>query len=762
MHHTVSAVPQSDGVDRSVTSTCAPVVRFGTFELDASTGQLTRNGRRVPLQDQPARALVLLASRPGQLVTREELRQVLWPVGTFVDFDTALNIVVTKMRHALGDSAGSPRFIETVPKHGYRFIADVHEAGHVRPVATLASPAALPGAAAPQAGATDRVRSGPTMWRPAVAGLAAGVVIAAVAFRYALRPDATAPGPIRLEAVPLTSYPGRESQPTLSPDGSLVAFTWDGENQDNQDIYVKAIGAEQPLRLTSDPARDGSPAWSPDGTFIAFLRERPAGGSDVLLIPASGAPERRLGEVQGLADQGLSWSHDGRSLAVVDRLSPAERFGIFVMDIGSGARRRLAAPPSTFGDILPSFSPDGRTVAFSRTLEGPGPFVHTVSAAGGEPRRLVPTRFPRGRLAWSPSGTEILFAAVPVAADGAQPGPSAVGTASPSLWRVRVDDMQARALAGTEHALHVAVAGDRLVYSQETTDLDIWRLDLRQATATGDAQTRVTSSTKADANPQFSPNGARITLTSDRSGEQAIWVVDGQGRHPLRLTSFGRDGYAASPRWSPDGKEIVFDCVDRHTKNSAIYVVSAAGGAARRVTTSSAIDHTPSWSRDGAWIYFGSNRSGSWQVWKVSRDGEQAGPARQLTRGGGFNAIESPTGHVYFTRRLAGLEQQTSLWRIPVEGGSEEVVVKGYRGSSGSWDLTAEGLYFVDQRPSGSGTSWVVRFQAFDLRLPTTVARLLHPPFLGGPAISVSRDGRWMLSTQSQSESDLMLVEHFR
>ena len=108
-------------------------MRFGTFELDPSSGELKRNGRRVPLQDQPARALCLLASRPGQLVTRDELRQALWPADTFLEFDTALNIVVTKVRHALGDVAASPRFIETVPKRGYRFIADVRQAEETTP-----------------------------------------------------------------------------------------------------------------------------------------------------------------------------------------------------------------------------------------------------------------------------------------------------------------------------------------------------------------------------------------------------------------------------------------------------------------------------------------------------------------------------------------------------------------------------------------------------------------------------------------------------
>jgi hypothetical protein len=182
------------------------------------------------------------------------------------------------------------------------------------------------------------------------------------------------------------------------------------------------------------------------------------------------------------------------------------------------------------------------------------------------------------------------------------------------------------------------------------------------------------------------------------------------------------------------------------------------------VTTSPATDATPSWSKDGHFIYFGSNRNSSLQVWKVPSSGEEAGSARQVTRGGGFAAIESTDGrHVYFTKKMSHtLDLQNALWRIPVERGDEEVVVQGFRSSHGSWDLTAEGLYFVDQEPSSSGTSWVVRFQGFDRRRATEVARLQYSPSLGGPAVSVSSDGRWMLSTQSQGESDLMLVESFR
>jgi eukaryotic-like serine/threonine-protein kinase len=602
--------------------------------------------------------------------------------------------------------------------------------------------------------------------RLAAIGLALVAVIAAFAVsRFTSRPAAPQRLGKPLEAVPFTTYPGHEAEPTFSPDGAQVAFTWDGESQDNHDIYVKAIGAEQPLRLTSDPGRDGSPAWSPDGTRIAFLRDKPGGGSEMRLIPPTGGPERRLGEVQGLAHQGLSWSPDGRSLAVVDRSSPGERVGIFVLDIVSGVKKRLI-PSSTFSDILPAFSPDGRTLAFNRTLLPRGPFVHVVPVAGGEPRELAPTSFPRGRLAWMPGGEEILFAAVPLARDGGQRTPSSYGRAGASLWRVPADGGEARLLAGSENAGDVALSADghRLVYSQGTIDWDIWRLDLRRGPATEEAQTRFAPSTKIDANPQISPDGERVAFTSIRSGQPEIWVVDGQGRHPLRLTSFEGKGSVGAPRWSPDGKTIAFDADPSPENNVDIYVISASGGPPRRVTTSPDIDATPSWSKDGRFIYFGSHRNSSSQVWKVPSSGEEAGRARQVTRGGGFAAIESPDGrHVYFTKKMSGtLDLQNALWRIPVEGGDEEVVVEGFRSSHGSWDLTAEGLYFVDQEPSSSGTSWVVRFQGFDRRHATEVARLRHPPFLAGPAISVSSDGRWMLSTQSQAESDLMLVETFR
>ena len=139
-----------------------------------------------------------------------------------------------------------------------------------------------------------------------------------------------------LVAVPLTSYPGEERQPSFSPDGNQVAFSWNGEKQDNFDIYVKLIGSGTQLRLTTASERDSCPAWSPDGSSIAFIRERPGGKASVYLVSPLGPPERRVAEISRTGmewPRGLAWTPDGKSLVVTDRNSDSEPSG-FVLALG--------------------------------------------------------------------------------------------------------------------------------------------------------------------------------------------------------------------------------------------------------------------------------------------------------------------------------------------------------------------------------------------------------------------------------------------
>ena len=177
------------------------LVSFGTFELDLDAGVLHRHGRRVPLQEQPARILSLLVSRPRELVTREELRQLVWTNETFVEFDASLNAAITKVRRALGDSASAPRFIETVPKRGYRFLADVQGLPPAPGAASGSSAVALPAAvAAPPAASpdTEARQASPDVGRARRTALP-GIVVAVTLLSAWL----LSPGPARRSAAPL-------------------------------------------------------------------------------------------------------------------------------------------------------------------------------------------------------------------------------------------------------------------------------------------------------------------------------------------------------------------------------------------------------------------------------------------------------------------------------------------------------------------------------------------------------------------------------
>jgi DNA-binding winged helix-turn-helix (wHTH) protein len=275
------------------------VVRFGVFELDLRARELLKRGVRLRIHDQPFQVLVALAERPGEVVTREELRQRLWPGDTFVDFDHSINTAVNKLRETLGDSAETPRFIETIARRGYRFVAPV-ETVTVAP-STAASGSAGMGPVGEVPGRPSKTRS--LVWAGSIAALLAAST-AGVWLSRSRKEMPAAP----LVAVPLTTYPGLAMTPSFSPDGTQVAFTWCREGYGkNCHIYIKQIGIDQPFQLTADPAADGDPAWSPDGQTIAFVRSVNSTTLALVLAPQRGGRERVLERFDTSRQKGALW-----------------------------------------------------------------------------------------------------------------------------------------------------------------------------------------------------------------------------------------------------------------------------------------------------------------------------------------------------------------------------------------------------------------------------------------------------------------------
>jgi Tol biopolymer transport system component/DNA-binding winged helix-turn-helix (wHTH) protein len=266
--------------------------------------------------------LLVLTAFPGKLVTREELQQKLWQGNSFGDFEHGLNAAVNKLREKLGDSATTPKYVETLAGRGYRFIGEVESANNCAALKTH-------GDAAQVESAEEKIPS--LLAHPAKRGwklwFAFALCVVGAGFLYPwlkmrIEGQLRVIQLQRLTEAPLTSLPGRERSPTFSPDGSQVAFLWDGENNGKgYDLYVKVIGNEKPLRLTNHQGV-GSAAWSPDGRSIAITRFAGDNDSGVYLISPIGGPERKVANKEsGFAWFGneITWSPDGKQFAYADQ-----------------------------------------------------------------------------------------------------------------------------------------------------------------------------------------------------------------------------------------------------------------------------------------------------------------------------------------------------------------------------------------------------------------------------------------------------------
>jgi len=280
---------------------------------------------------------------------------------------------------------------------------------------------------------------------------------------------------------------------------------------------------------------------------------------------------------------------------------------------------------------------------------------------------------------------------------------------------------------------------------------NIYRIDLTGSTDRDKSSTPLICSIRHDNNPHISPDGKRIAFESDRSGGHEIWVCNSDGSNPVKVTSFGGSN-AGSPRWSPDGRTIAFDSVSKG--DSDIYVMDAEGGKPRRLTDETSDEDVPAWSHDGRWIYFCSNRSGSWQVWKIPAEG---GVAVQLTKRGGFKCSESPDGKfVYYTQ-----SNGAGIYRVPVEGGEETLVIDSYKAGWGNFAVVEDGIYFIKQESSG-GEAAIKFFNFATQQVGDVVA--LGKVNLWVFGLAVSPDRQWLLYTRvdQSNTGNITLVENFR
>jgi Tol biopolymer transport system component len=509
--------------------------------------------------------------------------------------------------------------------------------------------------------------------------------------------------------VPVTSYPGDEREPSLSPDGRQVAFSWGGEKDDNQDIYVKFLGELHPLRLTTDPAEDGYPVWSPDGQKIAFVRRHAGTQAEIILISSLGGGERILKQIRlgaWIAGRMLAWSPDGRSLCFVNEVGASGLHTLFLLSLDSGeVRQLLPEQDNGEGDSSPAFSPDGRWVAFARftfpsyselLLQRLSPKITPIGAplsikeAGVNPK--APVWMPDGKRLLFIEGSRILIAEL----GGAPARPFYVSSA-------RFDELT---LAGSAQR-------PRLVASLHTKANEIWTipLDAKRTGRHGNAE-RMVPSTAGEGHPLFSPDGRYLAFRSNRGGRAEIWLADSDGANPRQLTHLSAyvTGY---PHWSSDGQFIVFHA--RFLGEAQLYIARVADGATRQVTRSKPGFQTPSWSRDGRTLYSNALANGETFIYSVPAEGGVPKPLWE-----GADAVEVPGRNLLIYDK----EDKGGIYARSLSGDAtknpERLLVADFYAPWGGFQAFEDGVYYVGYATGGRPRAF--RFYSFQTRKSVDIA----------------------------------------
>jgi Tol biopolymer transport system component/DNA-binding winged helix-turn-helix (wHTH) protein len=561
------------------------VIRFGVFEADLGSGELRRSGLRLKLQDRPFQILAALLARPGEVVTRDELRQQLWGDDTHVDFDRSLNIAVAKLRAALSDDAEIPRYIETLPRRGYRFIGQIATNGFGRGPEPVRAPqredSSVPSdAATPVTAQTIPVKSPPWARRPTQ--LAAAVALLAVlggTLWWTLQTRSKGePTVLRSEQITNDGFTKRIGG---AVDGSTIYFA---EYRDGGTTLAQVStsgGRVVPLRTPlKDPiAQDFSAARS---ELLAIdLAGYDGGTLWALKMPEGSA--RRVGGVVAIA---AAWAPDGRTIAY------ARANRVYLCDPEGGNVQELTHITGSLEDL--AWSPDGRVLRFSVQTSGDHMAIWEIGSDG---RGLHPlfagweTSGGQGYGRWTADGRYFIFQ-------------NLTGDHW-NLWAVREN----KNWSGREMAKPVLLSQGLMdqtapIPSASGRDILIIGADARSEVVRYDARQSKFVPYLKGVSPEmldFSQDGRWVAYTSYPDGK--LWRSRMDGTDQSQLSPASLDA-TLSPRWSPDGKWIVFMGKD-HNGSWRLYLVSSSGGPPRPLVDTQTDQGVATWSPDGKTIVFG-------------------------------------------------------------------------------------------------------------------------------------------------------------
>ena len=627
-------------------------IRFGPYEADLAAGELRKNGRVIRLQEQPFQVLATLLDRPGEVVTREELRERLWAGDTFVDFDQGLNTAINKLREALGDSVANPRFIETLPKRGYRFLFPL-EAEPAGPVSQ------------PPDSAQERERRLRLKLRyVAAAGIVAVLVVAGFALLWLRRPVPESQLPLRRFSIrppaPMPTLPDYNSFEAISPNGRQVAFVVTVEGR--YKLWVQDLDQQEPRVIDGSEGAHG-PFWSPGSDFIGFGVYR-----ELKKVSVKGGAVTRVTTLPHITIYGASWSPDGRSII----FSSGDPSLLYEVPAAGGTAKVVLSPemikPPPADAIRGRDRRSGYLYSPHFLPPKAGPRV-LAFALGYAASTIVILDLDTGRSVmlgqgnkpfYSPSGHLLYWS----------------GATSSDIWAqpLSLDTLRptGEAFLVARNANDPTVAADgTLVYADTNSEQLVW-LDRR-----GAKSGTIGQPAQVVAYPAFSPDGRFVAVETRENSNLDLWIYDIARGARTRLTADPATDIL--PTWSPSGEEVAFSSY--RAGNIDIFLRRADASAEERVLVATAHNERVSdWSRDGQYILYSllDPKSG-FDVWYLKRNEKGEWEPHPLLQTPSNERVPklSPDG-----RYVAYLSD---------ESGRDEVYVRSFPQGGRKWPVSAGG-----------------------------------------------------------------------
>jgi Tol biopolymer transport system component/DNA-binding winged helix-turn-helix (wHTH) protein len=748
--------------------------QINDWTLHVGSGDLSCGAQQHRLPPRLARLLAVLVSEPGRVWRREELLDAVWEQR--VVNEEALSRAVSQLRQLLNDKASAPAIIATVPKVGYRCVAEVRclnddvatpEVVNSEPVVPNAAipETIIPEEDGPQTGTTvvaevNQRRS--LLWLVVIATMLASALIVAMLLlwdEHENHEPSLASGDafdLSFAAQRMTATPGLEHFVALSPDGlqmAYVAVVNPGTAEARYAVHLLSTQDNDSSRVIEADVHQLSPVFSPEGTHIA-VAEVDGDSCEVVVLAVFDEMRRRLGtcELQGLLPI-LDWSADGSQLAVS---APGEHLAasaIWFIDLQDGSRDQITRPADAYhNDARPRFSPDGRYLSFSRGTPAYREIYLLELAANHAARALTHDHQFTVSHDWLPSGEAIIF-------DSDRSGER-------GLWRLSINGMTEPVSLGARGSQYPSIASETsaVAFQVAAYEANLWRFEVpvhsddAEAGLIGselddDSGRVLVASTKYETNPAISPDGQWLAFVSNRSGRGALWrsALDGSKLTKLYEPDSGR---ASWPVWNGDGSALFFV----HYQEGGQWL-SRLDLASLTVTRLD-LPHQGfalSLSADGQWLVYSALLAGKGvQIWRLPAD--LSAPPEAISEVGVQRAYLAVDQQLYLM-----YSDQAGIYRRHLLDAEDEVLVVADQDASQwqNWLVQDDKLYFLKRRmlaqhDDAGGTAGPLG--VWEYHLHSKQRRLLQAtlPTALGPNLAMSPDGRTLiLAMTDRAEADL-------